>query len=371
MRVGVRAGVAAALLVLFYGLLAMVTWFGALIIRRAVSDPTYAGSQRVVIAIFGLFFVVPAIRVVNAAVRKQAPNQPGVSVDRAAQPELWTFVEALANACRVATPTRIVITAEVNAAAQSSAAMFGTLKRDRTVYLGLPLLAAMETAQAAAVICHELGHHANGDSRVAALTYRSGDALLATLRRGKLKLLGWLTDGLFGAFAGMYFSVTFALRRKQEFSADQLAACVVGTEAAATALESMSLVRAAYSIYLQGVGSEGPPRSAAERAADMSGFRGFLDNSTIKLESQSRNRRADLFDSHPPTPERVAAIRETAHLPGIAIAPGKAIELLHGPDELAQVVVNAVLIDRKGQSNARGARARTGSQTSPNTARPE
>lgn len=340
LRVRARAIVAAALLVLFYGLLAVVTYFGVMIVRRAFTQEGYLGAQRVIVAVFGLFFVVPAVRVVNAAVRRRAPDQRGVAVERGSQPQLWSFIESLAVACRVPAPTRIVVTGEVNAAAESSGALFGTLRRERTVYLGLPLLAAMDTAQAAAVVCHELGHHANGDSRLAALTYRSGDSLLSVLRRGRLKVLGWLTEELFTAFAGVYFSVTFAVRRAQEFGADQLAARTAGAEATATALESLPLVRAAYSVYLR-LESADVPGSPAERAADLVGFRGFYDSVVIELAPDPRDRRRELYDSHPPLSERVAAVRKTGQQPALAIPSGKAIELLQEPDRLARAVVDA------------------------------
>jgi Zn-dependent protease with chaperone function len=351
MRMGIRAAVAALLLVLFYGLLGVVTWFGVLIVRRALVDPTYGGGQRVFMVVFGLLFVMPAVRVVHAAVRRRVPIRSGVAVGRAGQPELWEFVEGLAGACGVAVPTRIVVTGEANAAAVSSAALFGTLRRDRTVYLGLPLLAGLDASQAAAVVCHELGHHASGDSRLAALTYRSGDALLATLRGGRLWLLGWLTDGLFAAFAGLYFSVTFAVRRRQELGADQLAARVAGAEAAVTALESVYLIDVLYLAFLRGGGSAEPTASsaerAAERAADPAGFREFFDDHVGSLALEIRHNRGNAFDSHPPLSERVAALRRTGHQPAIAISAGRAIELLRAPDEVARALVGAGRAQRR------------------------
>ncbi|GAA2028781.1 hypothetical protein GCM10009839_30070 [Catenulispora yoronensis] len=336
MRVGVRAAVAALLLLSFYALLAAVTWFGVLIVRRAFHDPAYAASARVAVALFGLLFMVPAIRVLNTAVRKQPPVLSGVGVSREQQPELWALVEQLARACGVAVPTRIVVTGEVNAAAQSSAAWFGTLRRERTVYLGLPLLAALDTAQAAGVLCHELGHHASGDSRLSALTYRSTDALLATFRKGRLWAVSQLTERLFSVFAGLYLSVTFAVRRRQESSADQLAARVAGSEAVATALDAIPLTRAAYAAYLQGATSE-EPRTPAELAADLDGFRELLDSDAVRLVP-GPDKRPNLFDSHPPLAERVAAIRKTAHEATVSIAPGRAIGLVREPAGLARAV---------------------------------
>jgi Zn-dependent protease with chaperone function len=353
MGLGIRAAVAALLIALFWGLLGVVTWFGVAILHRAFTDPTYLGKDRVVVGLFGAVFVVPAVQVVVAAVRRSTPAYPGVEVSREAQPELWRFIETLAGACGAPAPTRIVVTARANAAAQSSAALFGTVRRERTVYLGLPLLAVLDTAQAAAVVCHELGHHVGGDSRLTALTYRSGDILLAaTIRRGKLRMLS-LAQGLFQAFAGVYFSMTFALRRHQELAADRLAARVAGSEATATALEALPLIAATYTVFAQSMPAETSAGTSAgevlDPAADLVGYRAFFERAT--LASPDRPTRRHLFDSHPPMAERVAAVRKIDSPPmaqmQIHIPPGQAIDLLQ---KRAEVAAAAAKVTRAARS---------------------
>jgi Zn-dependent protease with chaperone function len=197
------------------------------------------------------------------------------------------------------------------------------------VYLGLPLLAVLDAAQAAAVVCHELGHHAAGDSRLSALTYRSGDALLATVRRGRMHAFSGLTQTLFRAFAGLYFSVTFAVRRQQELAADGLAARVAGSEAMATALETLPLIAASYAVYME----------AAENA-DPDGFREFFETAVAVVTAKDTTRH-HFYDSHPPIAERVAAARRTDDPPAADLPPGRAIDLLRTPGEVAVAVAQA------------------------------
>ncbi|MEY9908625.1 Zn-dependent protease with chaperone function [Catenulispora sp. MAP12-49] len=333
MGLGIRATVAALLIALFYGLLGAVTWFGVATVHRAFTDPAYLGKDRVVVGLFGTVFVVPAVQVAIAAVKRRAPAYAGVELSPDAQPELWRFIETLAGACEVPAPTRIVVTAQVSAAAQSSAALFGTLRRERTVYLGLPLLAVLDTAQIAAVVCHELGHHAGGDSRLTALTYRSGDMLLAaTIRRGKLRMLS-LTQGLFQAFAGVYFSMTFALRRRQELAADRLAARVAGSEATATALEALPLITATYAVFAQSNRTRTSAGEPLDPAADLAGYRDFFESATLAAPDGPVRRR--LFDSHPPMAERVAAVHGIGSPPTVSIPSGQAIDLLRMWAEVA------------------------------------
>lgn len=345
MKLGIRVGVAALLIALFYGLLGAVTWFGVLIEHRAFTDPLYTGADRVVNAVFGALFLVPLMQVVYAAVRRQVPTHPGVEVARDAEPELWRFIEVLAEGCRVPAPTRIVVTCQSTASAQSSAALFGTVRRERTVYLGLPLLAVLDTAQAAAVVCHELGHHAAGDSRLSALTYRAGDALLAaTIRRGKLRMLS-LTQGLFQAFAGVYFSMTFAVRRHQELAADSLAARVAGSEATATALEALPLIAATYAIFAESAPTRTPEGGLLDPAADLAGYREFFESAAL-VPGKGGTRRG-LFDSHPPLDERVAAVRKIDCSPTARIPSGRAIDLLR---DRAEVAAAAVYVTRAAGS---------------------
>ncbi|MBS2550126.1 M48 family metallopeptidase [Catenulispora sp. NL8] len=340
MGLGIRAVVAALLIAVFYVLLAAVTWFGVVMVHDAVSDHAYSGSRRVFAACFGLLFVVPAVRVVVAAVRRRAPGYPGVEVTRDAQPELWGFIEALAAACRVPTPTRIVVTGQADAAAESSAALFGTVRRERTVYLGLPLLAVLDTAQAAAVVCHELGHHARGESRLSALTYRSGDALVATVVSGGMRGINTITDALFRAFAGLYFSVTFALRRRQELAADALAARVAGTEATAAALEALPLIGVSHVVYIFG-NESGPIDGGLDPAADLPRFRDFyrIALAEVTLADEEPRRR---FDSHPPIAERVAAVRRTDNAPAVSIPSGPALDLVRTPETVAVAAAEAL-----------------------------
>jgi len=345
MGLGIRAAVAALLVALFYGLLGAVTWFGVATVHRAFTDPAYLGKDRVVVGLFGAVFVVPAVQVGVAAVRRRSAAYPGVEVSREAQPELWRFIEALAGACDVPAPTRIVITAQANAAAQSSAALFGTLRRERTVYLGLPLLAVLDTAQAGAVVCHELGHHAGGDSRLTALTYRSGDVLLAaTIRGGKLRMLS-LTQGLFQAFAGVYFSATFALRRRQELAADRLAARVAGSEATATALEALPLIAATYAAFATSTPAGTSAAGALDPAADLVKYREFFESAA--LVEPDRPVRRHVFDSHPPMAERVAAVRKIDSAPSVQIPSGHAIDLLH---QRAEIAAAAARVTRAARS---------------------
>lgn len=337
MGLGIRVAVAGLLIALFYGLLGAVTWFGVLIEHRAFTDPLYNGGDRAVNVVFGAVFLVPFLQVVYAAIRRPAAAHPGAEMARDAQPELWGFIESLAGACGVPAPTRIVVTCQANAGAQSSAALFGTVRRERTVYLGLPLLAVLDTAQVAAVVCHELGHHAGGDSRLTALTYRSGDMLLAaTIRRGKLRMLS-LTQGLFQAFAGVYFSFTFALRRRQELAADRLAARVAGSEATATALEALPLIAASYAVFAQSTPTRTSAGEALDPAADLLKYREFYECASLASPSGPVRRR--LFDSHPPMEERVAAVRKTGSTPTAHIPSGRAIDLLQMRAEVAAAAV--------------------------------
>ena len=122
----------------------------------------------------------------------------------------------------------------------------------RTLYLGLPLLVGLSTDELRAVISHEMAHYAGGHARTSLLMHRGVVTLDAI--RGALQLLivtppkrrsvnfrplmmlsWWLLYGYalvgywaFTAYWALYWRLSFAMRRGQEYDADRAAEPIVG-----------------------------------------------------------------------------------------------------------------------------------------------
>lgn len=100
-----------------------------------------------------------------AAYKHRPEPAEGVDVTRDQHPDLWAEVDRLAASAQTEPPARIVIVPEVNAAVTEVAG-------SREMLIGLPLLATFTVGQLRAVLAHELGHYAGGDTAAAARTMR-------------------------------------------------------------------------------------------------------------------------------------------------------------------------------------------------------
>jgi Zn-dependent protease with chaperone function len=115
-------------------------------------------------------------------------------------------------------------------------------RRDRALFIGLPLLDALDRAELRAVLAHELAHLARGDARRAARATQFVEGLgreldgVATSSRSPLRLWARLCrsagESLYGPVA-----------RGQEARADRAAATIAGGAAAASALVKVALLQ--------------------------------------------------------------------------------------------------------------------------------
>jgi Zn-dependent protease with chaperone function len=115
-------------------------------------------------------------------------------------------------------------------------------RRDRALFVGLPLLDALDQAELRAVLAHELAHLARGDARRAARATQFVEGLgraldrAAAPSRGPLRLWARLCRG---AGEALYAPVA----RGQEARADRAAAAVAGGATAASALVKVALLQ--------------------------------------------------------------------------------------------------------------------------------
>ena len=101
------------------------------------------------VAVFFMFKPILARR------RKRAAP---IELNPAQHPRLYQFIAHLSDLLRVPIPRRIYLSCELNASAGFRRGWLSFLGYDLVLYLGLPLVAGLNTRQLAAVIAHELGH---------------------------------------------------------------------------------------------------------------------------------------------------------------------------------------------------------------------
>lgn len=234
--------------------------------------------------------------------RRERFVPPGPRLVASEHPRLFDLLDTVARRAGERGPGEVYAGADVNAG------VFDYGPR-RVMTLGLALIQVLAVSQLEAVVAHELGHYAGGDTRQA-WVYRTRERIARTLTtlRGGWRLLR-LPFALYGR---LFMRVTQAVSRRQEFSADQLAARLVGAQPLATALRSSAAASAAFRSYWST--EYLPVLNAGYRPPFMEGFGTFLSNPAVheKLNSALDQLLAEPpsspYDSHPPVAARLAAL---------------------------------------------------------------
>lgn len=233
------------------------------------------------------------------------------------QPELWALVRRLSSEVGTRPPDQIFIVPEANAAVSQRTRLLGLVATTRRMYVGAPLLACMTERQLSFVLAHELGHYSNRDTRLLGVVVAGRVALIRML--GKLNNRSWyhaVVAVMFGYYAKLYFGVTASLSRQQEFAADATATRIAGTEAAVGALRELPVVESAWNLF-----HDKHFRPAWEAGflptTIFEAFAGLRSSPELRahldaVRDNPPERRLGPFDSHPPLPDRIAAVTALA-----------------------------------------------------------
>ncbi|GIG21965.1 hypothetical protein Cch01nite_26890 [Cellulomonas chitinilytica] len=315
MTTTVRAAVSLLLLAGFYvvafGLIAGLGWLSVLAFRAG------SGSGGAKLAFLALAAAVAVVVALVKVARARPQAEPGLQVSRANAPALWAVVDELAVLAQTRVPDEIRLVPEVNAAVSEDARMLGLVGGRRRLYLGVPLMQALDVSQLRSVLAHELGHYSNSHTRLGPLTYRGRAAIGATIEQLSGNVVGWLLQG----YARLYLLASATVSRRQELEADELSVRVAGRPVAQGTLRELPLIDRAWGFYGGAYLDAGWEAGYAPTAAGFFGGFGLLlaargdELQTMRLDAppaeQSR------WDSHPSIAARVAAMER---MPDVAVA---------------------------------------------------
>ncbi|MEZ0091213.1 M48 family metalloprotease [Streptacidiphilus sp. EB129] len=314
MRTSVRAVQALALLAGFYlialGCLAALAAVDVLILTHSDTVGSAGGLKLVGVT---LLVAIPLLRGVFFVRRPKDVAPPGVSVSEQQQPELWARVRTLADQVGTRAPAEIRLIPAVNAAVSENPRLLGLIPGHRRMLIGVPLMIGLTEPQLDAVLAHELGHYSNRDTRLAGITVRGRQSLIAVVQHARAGGRH-VTASLFARYANLYIRVSESVGRRQELAADLAAARIAGRDHAAAALRQLPALDAAYDFYLDryaGVGWDAGLLPLAEEF--YGGFRSLLGSAQRQEELEKVRREPPVqetspYDSHPPITERVAAL---------------------------------------------------------------
>ncbi|SFN22718.1 Zn-dependent protease with chaperone function [Streptomyces sp. cf124] len=334
--------------------------------------------------VVSVLLAIPLVRGLFMLRTPKGEEPPGLPVTEADEPELWRTVRELADHVGTRAPSRIVLTADVNAAVAEDARLLGLLPGPRRLYLGVPLLQGLTEAQLRAVLAHELGHYSNADTRLAALTVRGRSQVLRTVRHfedradrtagrerarqekknakaaAKGKKTREIDTGHAGityramakiyiGYAKLYMRATLAGSRRQEYAADLASARIAGRDATASALREIPALDAAFGFYMNSYATLGAEaRLMPPRGEFFGGYGRMLSARQLELvglRTDLPTEPASPYDSHPPIADRVERIEALPADGRTDEARGAALGLLVDPDRTLAALEDAVLTE--------------------------
>ncbi|MDP1825093.1 MAG: M48 family metallopeptidase [Archangium sp.] len=337
------------------GLVISLAWAGTalagLVMRHARGGALLVGWGAAISLI-----VVAAVLAWSLFPRTRRFTPPGPELKRELHPALFKEIDRVAARCGVKGPRHVYLAPDVNAFVADVGGVLG-LFTTRVLGLGLPLLHCLSLAELRAVLAHEFGHFAGGDTRIGHWVYRARAAthdivegldgaaeVSASSDFVALTLFFALVRWPFVRFGHFYMRFTLALGRAQELAADALAAQLEGVEVLTRSLQKVRAASVGFDSYMQHevvpLLSEGylPPIGP--------GLSRFLDSPTVARQLERVATTMDRepeqeHDSHPPLSVRIAHARSLGLKPPRAngAVEGAAHELLTHRPELEMLMV--------------------------------
>ncbi len=310
------------------------------------------GKALILGALVGLGMIIAGVVVAWSLVpRFDTFEAPGPELLRAEHPELFREIDRVAAMTGERGPAQVYAVGDVNAFVAERGGLMGIGSR-RVMGLGLPLLNVLTVSQLRAVLAHEFGHFAGGDTSLGRWIHKTRGALVRTLNNlghtgnalseiGALALVFTVVHAPFRWFFTFYMGFTQSLSRRQEFDADALAVQLEGAPALTEGLTRVRGAAAAYGAFVEGelqpLVSKGllPPVGL--------GFQQFLAAERIATQVTrlvSTPTETDPHDSHPPLEQRIAAAQKLRG-PVRAVDPRLGIELVRNVAALEVALARA------------------------------
>lgn len=231
---------------------------GLIIVQGAIAayamyvlEITLSGSIHIVLiggvalaALMGALFMVSEGMSISKRVSKTIP---GVAVSPDTQPELWRFVDRLAQRLGTPSPDNIVVGLEPSFYATSAVVIpypSAEAQTGETLFLSLPLMRMLSIQELAAVIGHELSHFRSDEKKftvdfypIYAGTNQALEALqFSGSQSGGLGIALLPATAILNFFMEQFAHAEKAFGRQREFEADKLGASISSPQHMATAL---------------------------------------------------------------------------------------------------------------------------------------
>ena len=209
-------------------------------------------------------------------------------------------------------PAEVYLIPDVNAWVSQRGGIMGFGSR-RVVGIGLPLLETLTVSQLKAVIAHEFGHYYRGDTKLGPWVYKTRGSIIRTvvsLKRHSVLRLPFVSYGK------MFLRITQGISRCQEYSADEVASKIAGSQNMMTALRVIQGTSPAWQTYWKNEVAPAlnygfvPP--VAEGFGHFTNVKSIAQQVSQIVDKQASNQKTDPYDSHPSLHDRLIALGNLA-----------------------------------------------------------
>lgn len=255
--------------------------------------------------------------------RRNKFDPPGPLLDRSTQPKLFREIEEIAAALNEQIPCEVYLIGQPNAFVADRGGTLGFGSR-RVMGIGLPLLSILNVSELRAVLAHEFAHFYSGDTSLGPWMFRARTVLIRSFQNMAnlqeighihiLRLLFALVGFVIERYFIFFLRVTNFVSRKQEHRSDELACLIAGKQPAIRGLEKIHGAALFWPVYWA---DEVAPIIDRNYIPDIGeGFRRFLAAASIaefvnaSIAEERKSARTSPFDTHPPLPDRIAAMEQ-------------------------------------------------------------
>jgi heat shock protein HtpX len=332
-----RLTAAIALTIGFYTLAIVIA---AALLAVAILPWVLRGSSNLWVTL--TCFVLGVTILVAIFPRRQKFEPHGVRVTPESQPRLLAMIEEESRTTGARAPGEVYATLEVNAGVTQ-------VRGTRIMVVGVPLLHILSERGLRGVIAHEFGHYAGGDTRLGPWVWRTYDGVARTIDylTDDDGDEGWTQKAVrlpFIWYGRAFMRITAAIKRRQEFAADQMAAASAGRDSYIEALRRLHAYGPSFGAYWEN--EVAAVLSAGRRPPVVAGFSTYLrsdmiDRAAGEFLEQQLQEKTDRYDSHPSLGERIEALQVCP--PGDADDSPPALSLLREPETLERDLVAALV----------------------------
>ena len=302
--------------------------------------------------------------------RRDKFQPPGAVLQRSQHPRLFIEIDNVAASLKQSLPEEVYLIPDLNAWVAERGGTMGFGGR-RIMGIGLPLLSVLSVTQFRAILAHEYGHYYGGDTRLGPFVYNTRDSMVRTIRSlaepsaflqalmrlGFPGLLAGLLHGLVVAILVGYWKlllrVTQLISRRQEYRADELACQLVGSGALVSGLRIIHGASLAVPVFWSAEVT--PVLVNGMRPPIGEGFRRFVAAPQIskvielKIDHELREAKTQVYDTHPPLRDRIAAASRWASSPQ-ELDDTRAITLVDDVDGIELKLLQALNPGMKAES---------------------